>query len=78
MIPVHMSARLVGPPSTIGSVRLRFARRVLSATVQQLLVWQERASERHHLMTIDDHGLSDAGLTRAALAREIGKPFWRP
>jgi uncharacterized protein YjiS (DUF1127 family) len=77
-LPRTLPAALGGLPATAGALPFRFARRALSATVLQLLLWQERATERHHLVTIEDHRLSDVGLTRAALAREIRKPFWRP
>jgi uncharacterized protein YjiS (DUF1127 family) len=55
----------------------RLARRALISVLERLLLWQERASQRHHLSLLDGHGLSDVGLTRADLAPEIRKPFWR-
>jgi uncharacterized protein YjiS (DUF1127 family) len=42
-----------------------------------LLTWQERASERHALASLDAHMLSDIGLSRADAWREAAKPFWR-
>lgn len=42
-----------------------------------LMCWQERAKQRSHLATLDDHLLRDMGLTRAAVEREIAIPFWR-
>lgn len=44
--------------------------------VGTVLLWQQRARERHALATIDDHGLKDLGLSRADVARESDKPFW--
>jgi len=66
-------------PVTAGGVGAlcRFAGRALVAVLELLLTWQERASQRHHLGMIDAHGLRDVGLTRADLAPEIRKPFWR-
>ena len=55
----------------------RLAGRALIAVLELLMAWQERASQRHHLSMIDAHGLRDVGLTRADLAPEIRKPFWR-
>ena len=55
----------------------RLARGAMAATLQQLLLWQERASQRHRLSMIDGQALRDVGLTRADLAPEIRKPFWR-
>jgi uncharacterized protein YjiS (DUF1127 family) len=57
------------PPSLAG--------RALSAGLARLLLWQERASQRHHLSMIDDDALRDVGLRRVDLASEIRKPFWR-
>ena len=57
------------PPSLPG--------RALSAGLERLLLWQERASQRHHLSMIDDDALRDVGLRRVDLASEIRKPFWR-
>jgi uncharacterized protein YjiS (DUF1127 family) len=43
-----------------------------------LYAWQQRATERRHLMELDDRMLGDLGLTRADVHREGTKPFWRP
>ncbi len=43
-----------------------------------LLQWQQRASQRSHLAALGDHLLKDMGLSRADVAREASKPFWRP
>jgi len=42
-----------------------------------LVVWQERASTRHHLRSLDDRILKDIGLSRAEAEREAAKSFWR-
>lgn len=42
-----------------------------------LLVWQERASQRRHLESLDERYLRDMGLSRADVAREAAKPFWK-
>ena len=41
-----------------------------------LLDWQERASQRHALASLDDRALRDIGLSRADVVRETSKPFW--
>ena len=51
--------------------------RALSAGLARLLLWQERATQRHRLSMIDGDVLRDVGLWRADLAPEIRKPFWR-
>ena len=42
-----------------------------------LLLWQRRASERRALAQLDDRILRDLGLSRAEVAGELRKPFWR-
>ena len=42
-----------------------------------LTTWQRRASERRHLMRLDDRLLADIGLSRADVEREYRTPFWR-
>ncbi|MDP6344866.1 MAG: DUF1127 domain-containing protein [Alphaproteobacteria bacterium] len=42
-----------------------------------LLAWQERAQQRHRLADLDDRTLQDLGLSRADVANECRKPFWR-
>lgn len=42
-----------------------------------LLSWQDRTRQRHQLAGLDDHLLKDIGLSRADVARESAKSFWR-
>ncbi len=49
-----------------------------SSLMESFLLWQARARERYHLQELDDHLLRDMGLSRADIAREADKPFWRP
>ena len=65
-----LAARADCPPSSLPG-------RALSAGLARLLLWQERASQRHRLSMAEQHMLEDVGLTRAAVAPEIRKPFWR-
>ncbi len=43
----------------------------------RVYAWQERAHQRTHIATLDDRLLKDAGISRAAVAEEVAKPFWR-
>ena len=43
-----------------------------------LYAWQARVIERAHLAVMEDHLLSDMGISRAQADREAAKPFWRP
>ena len=42
-----------------------------------LLVWQERSRQRRALARLDDRMLRDIGISRADVAAECAKPFWR-
>ncbi len=45
--------------------------------VDAVLLWQERARQRHMLAMMDAHLLRDIGLDRSAAREEAEKPFWR-
>ena len=61
-------------PSRATGIALKAVR----GLAERIALWEERASSRHRLGQIDDWMLKDVGLTRADVAREMGKPFWRP
>jgi uncharacterized protein YjiS (DUF1127 family) len=42
-----------------------------------IMFWSERARQRRTLAALDDRMLKDIGLTRADVAVESDKPFWR-
>ena len=50
-----------------------FAHSVMSTVA----AWEQRTRGRSELAQLSDHMLADIGLTRAAAATEIDKPFWR-
>jgi uncharacterized protein YjiS (DUF1127 family) len=50
---------------------------VAVGAVTALLAWQERRCNRAKLAEMDERMLKDIGLSRADIAREVGKPFWR-
>ena len=50
----------------------------LHRTLEQILAWQERARQRHQLRALGEVMLKDLGLSRADVAAELAKPFWRP
>lgn len=69
-ITVHRGLRTAERPFTvIGGL----AGRVLRV----LVAWQVRANERAALASLDDAALKDIGLSRADVAAEADKPFWR-
>ncbi len=50
---------------------------LMTRLVDLLTTWQRRASERRHLMQLDNRLLADMGLNRADAEREYRTPFWR-
>jgi uncharacterized protein YjiS (DUF1127 family) len=43
-----------------------------------LAVWSERVAMRRQLEAMPERLLADIGLGQAQVAREVGRPFWRP
>lgn len=67
-------SRAPSPGSGFGTALLAVA---LYAPARCVLHWLGLARERRHLARLDDRLLRDIGLTRADVAPEITKPFWR-
>jgi uncharacterized protein YjiS (DUF1127 family) len=44
--------------------------------IELLMVWHERARQRHQLRSLSDQMLRDIGLGRADVEAEAAKPFW--
>ncbi|MEX1034917.1 MAG: hypothetical protein WDZ54_03110 [Sneathiella sp.] len=42
-----------------------------------ILKWQERATMRHHLASLDKVYLTDMGLSASQIETETGKAFWQ-
>jgi len=61
-----------------GSVRRRRILRLLRSAWRRLVDGHERARQRRQLRELDDRLLRDIGVTRAAVDREVRKPFWQP
>ncbi len=40
-------------------------------------VWRQRSRERRYLAQMQWREIADMGASRAAIEREIAKPFWR-
>ena len=53
-------------------------RRVVSKCLQKLVIWQERAEQRHALNELNERMLKDIGVSRADAYKEARKPFWLP
>ncbi|MGF1609485.1 MAG: DUF1127 domain-containing protein [Kiloniellales bacterium] len=51
--------------------------RAPGALFEIVMLWQQRAIERHHLAGLSEHHLKDIGFSRADVEREFSKPFWR-
>ena len=52
-------------------------RPALSRIFAALQEWRRRCRDRAELARFDERMLSDIGITRADVWREINKPFWR-
>jgi uncharacterized protein YjiS (DUF1127 family) len=69
--------------ATISSLRapprlsVASARRLAAVALDLVATWVQRSRERHELQTLDDHALSDLGLSREQVMHEIEKPFWQ-
>ena len=49
----------------------------LHGIAHQIHLWIERSRTRQQLAELDDHMLSDIGLSRPQVEAEANKPFWR-
>ena len=49
----------------------------IERVVDRVHVWLRRAEERRQLLALDDHMLSDIGISRATAVGEASKPFWQ-
>ncbi|MEH6526221.1 MAG: hypothetical protein V7723_09120 [Sneathiella sp.] len=47
------------------------------SVVETVVKWQERASMRHQLASLDKKYLVDMGVSSQNALDEISKPFWR-
>jgi uncharacterized protein YjiS (DUF1127 family) len=69
--------------ATISSLRtpnrlsLVSAGRLAVSLLDLVAIWFRRSRERRQLQSLDDHALSDLGLSRDQVTREIEKPFWQ-
>jgi uncharacterized protein YjiS (DUF1127 family) len=53
-------------------------RHVVVKCLRILVIWQERAEQRHALRALNEHMLKDIGVTHADAYKEAQKPFWLP
>jgi uncharacterized protein YjiS (DUF1127 family) len=49
----------------------------LEAVASAFYEWRDRVRQRKMLARLDDRLLSDIGLSRSDVEREVQKPFWR-
>ena len=61
-----------------GSGPLRGIGRGAAWLLEAVLVWQDRANQRHRLRLLSDAALKDIGVSRLDAEREACKPFWQP
>lgn len=59
------------------TLTLRIDSATLPRLLQLLRLWRQRARTRRQLAALDDHQLSDIGVSRSERMNELSKPFWR-
>ena len=69
---IRVSSKVVGATGVPAGIES-----LLSAPVQTLRVWYERASQRRRLARLEEHLLRDIGVDRLAAMEEASKPFWQ-
>jgi len=57
---------------------LKLVRQVFIKPLEIIVIWQERAEQRHILRSLDSRMLKDIGVSASDANREAGKPFWLP
>lgn len=62
------------PPAVAADHALQWS---VSALIDMLLGWHERACQRRTLLTLDDCMLKDIGVSRTDAELEANKSFWR-
>lgn len=72
-----MERTTVMPQARAAAIRRRFAAGRTTPWIDLLATWLERARQRRALQRLDDRMLKDIGLSRADVAHESDKPFWR-
>lgn len=58
-----------------GKSKIRYG--FFGSIVESVIKWQERASMRHQLASLDKKYLVDMGVSSQNALDEISKPFWR-
>jgi uncharacterized protein YjiS (DUF1127 family) len=53
-------------------------RRFTVKCLKLIVIWQERAEQRHALETLDERMLKDIGVSNVDAYKEARKPFWLP
>ncbi len=77
MAPIYLSIPS-NPESSARFYRFTVALEVaLGRALQTVALWQRRRLDRELLAVMDSRMLSDIGLTRSEIDRELAKPFWR-
>ena len=67
----------IAPPRVRRRAMRPLLREGLSRIFAVLREWRRRCRDRAELARFDERMLSDIGITRADVWREINKPFWR-
>jgi uncharacterized protein YjiS (DUF1127 family) len=74
---MHQAERGIGRQARRRHRRAAIVAAVVATLAAWAMFWSERARQRRLLAALDDRMLKDIGLTRADVAAESDKPFWR-
>ena len=75
-----INTKLIGAGSAAAEPLRAFGkiRRLVVKCLQIIVIWQERAEQRHALRELGDYMLKDIGVSHADAYKESRKPFWLP
>lgn len=75
-----INTKLITAGSTVSTpVRaLAKVRRFAVKCMQIIVVWQDRAEQRHALAELNERMLKDIGVSNVDAYKEARKPFWLP
>ncbi len=68
-----VGSAVAAPLRAFGKVR-----RVTAKCLKMVILWQERAEQRHALSELNEQMLKDIGVSGAEAYKETRKPFWLP
>jgi uncharacterized protein YjiS (DUF1127 family) len=72
-----MSQLTIGRHAALGYQPIRAAVAALRRLRENVVYWRAQQRARAQLLSLDERGLKDIGISRAQAQFEAEKPFWR-